>query len=350
MKESIKQLQEAVKLLTKKIPNKSLNENVLNLLEPPPEMKRVPSLYTLNLDLRESDKWWRKSRPNTKNEYLLILAIPTIARIGKNGQLMEYLAKTCLSLLHNIKNYYRFEKDSKHKILVYVQSVNPQKEHLVFEKLRRDVRFSKYFVFDKLKKRKLEPHEDIRGHNYAAPNNAVPGKTARQQSFDVINLTKKIKKKYKTDYIMFMEDDFLACQKSIIETIRSIAVLELRRDKELCSFSVSYGMNGILMRMKMASKFIEFAERDIQQLPIDNLYNRFVNDAPRNDFEKGLFCRSNGRRLFTHRFILFEHIGDHSTFLERNKPNFRPRFKTCGDVSSAYLSGCRSNPESISPC
>ena len=68
---------------------------------------------------------------------------------------------------------------------------------------------------------------------------------ARQQSWDVINLTKKIKKEFKTDYILFMEDDFVACEKSIIELIRSIAVLELRR-KDVCSFSASYGSKKLI--------------------------------------------------------------------------------------------------------
>ena len=42
------------------------------------------------------------------------------------------------------------------------------------------------------------------------------------------------------------------------------------------------------MKIEMASKFIEFAEHNIEKLPIDNLYNRFSNDNPTNTFEKGI--------------------------------------------------------------
>ena len=38
-----------------------------------------PTLRSLNLDLRESDHWWRNNRTLSEN-YLLVIAIPTIAR------------------------------------------------------------------------------------------------------------------------------------------------------------------------------------------------------------------------------------------------------------------------------
>jgi hypothetical protein len=85
-----------------------------------------------------------------------------------------------------------------------VQSVDPQKEHVYFDKLSNMEKFKNYFVFDKLEKRKLDPFDDIPGHDYTAPQNTIPGKRARQQSWDVLNLVEVINSKYPSDYIMFM--------------------------------------------------------------------------------------------------------------------------------------------------
>jgi hypothetical protein len=194
-----------------------------------------------------------------------------------------------------------------------VQSVDPQKEHVYFDKMKEMKKFKNYFVFDKLEKRKLDPFDDIPGHDYTAPQNSIPGKRARQQSWDVLNLIELINSKYRSDYIMFMvfslfylflkEDDFLACSNSIIESIRSIGALELRR-KDVCSFSLSYGMNGIIMSKENSMKFVKHSEMRILKQPIDHLYQSFALDAPKTKEEQELLCYPN-KRLYTHKLVCF---------------------------------------------
>jgi hypothetical protein len=91
-------------------------------------------------------------------------------------------------------------------------------------------------------------------------------------------------------------------------------------------------------------------------MPIDNALQSFwfsMSDADKNLQS----CKKQNRKVYTYQKVMLEHIGDISTFVERNKPGFRRPFPKCYDYinmawnlnsNEMYQSGCMSS--SLSPC
>lgn len=81
--------------------------------------------------------------------------------------------------------------------------------------------------------------------------------------------------------------------------------------------------------------------------------------SPIGDYRFRL-CKYLGLQVYTYRNVLMEHIGETSTFEERNKPGFRMPFPRCGTFmgfrvwnlprEAWYRLRCLGNPEKISPC
>jgi hypothetical protein len=69
----IEYLKQEIQKLTKKI------EKIENF-----QKNKIPSLPSgnekISILLRESDEWWRVKRTKDSHEYLLVIAIPTVAR------------------------------------------------------------------------------------------------------------------------------------------------------------------------------------------------------------------------------------------------------------------------------
>lgn len=349
--EKIKNQDEELKELERKVNNIIMKQNDKNedtiVKEVPKVVKneKYQKKFNIQIQERESDKFWKKRK--VKNEYLIIFGMPTIARI-KEGEHFKYLKLTCDSLLLEIEKYQEYS-NFKFKILVYVLNLDANTEHKVFNEMKNDPKYSEYFKFETISKRFIDPYEDKPGHDYTHPNNIIPGHKARQQTCDVISLEEEIRKKFQFDYIVFMEDDFISCQNSVIEMVRSIAVLESRKPN-FCTLMMSYGMNGILLPNQISKNFMEFSKRHILDLPIDNLFFSFINDTPRDVKDKPLSCKFNQNPSITYRTIMWEHLGDVSTFPERNKPNFRAKFPTCNQMSRGMTKECSGNPENLAPC
>eukprot|EP01080_Neovahlkampfia_damariscottae_P007389 gene7389-11711_t len=324
--------------------NSNLNQEktLIDLINHNDVMRKV-----IDLSQRESDVWWTSKRNYINNPYLITIGIPTIPRII-NGKTKKYLKITLESLYESLLEYKLFYPNSVHKIKVIVQLSDPKSNHEVFKKLSIDKRLKDDFYFYVPQKRDLDPHKDIPGHDYTAPTNYIPGSKARQQTFDVIHLTKTMLKKFPSDYIYYMEDDFFSCAYSIIELVRSISTLEMRRP-DACSLSTSHGMNGLLIKRQDAFNFIIYAIKYSKNLAIDNLLQRMLYREPQFPLEKEIFCKPK-RRSYFYRRILLEHIGSISTFKERNKKSFRKVFPKCGDVEGRYAKECWRNPENLTPC
>lgn len=311
-----------------------------------PEIKLIKEKkFNININPRESDIWWEKRE--IKSEYLIVFGIPTIPRI-RDGVHLNYLKRTCDSLLLEIEKYKEYS-NSKFKILIYILNLDQTENHKVFNEMKQDSKYSEYFKFETIEKRLEDPYQDKPGHDYTHPNNMIPGHKARQQTCDVISLEENVRNKFDFDYFVYMEDDFISCENSVIEMIRTIAVLEMRRPK-FCTLMMSYGMNGILLPKEISKNFIEFSKRHILDLPIDNLFYSFINDIPRDDQDKQYSCKLKNIPSITYKTIMWEHLGDISTFSERNKPGFRPRFPSCNQITRGIKQECMGNPENISPC
>lgn len=263
-----------------------------------------------------------------KKEYTLLIGISTIPRIHNP----DYLVKAVKSLIE--------QYDSR--VLIYVQNNSP-KGHYWFNILKKQ-NFKNVFFYDNGKNRMIDPYDDIPGHDYKHPDNMLPGKLARQQSCDVISTVKHALYNFKFKYFMFMEDDFIACE-NMISTVLNILDNKLK-DNE-CGLRISYGMNGVLLNRDDTIAFINYVEKNFQNLPIDLLIREFM-------FKK--FCPPN-RVLYVYKQVLLEHIGGISTFPERNNPNFRFKFPKCKTSMSFVWNLCEEerfsplcNHYELSPC
>lgn len=339
-----------------------------------------------------------------QKELQLVFGITTIARRDPHsGKPQNYLRITCESLLKEILKYEsRFSVSSslptfqdrqllKAKIVVVVQNSDPKLGHEVFEELKTDPRFSGHFLFLHPNNRFEDPYKDLPGHDYLHPMNTIPGHNARQQSCDVIALQEYVLKYHPFDYFIWIEDDMESCDDSILAMVSSLGVL-LRKhhkmtrnsdsnkvdivagagaaaaaativsddgkpDDGFCGLSMSYGMNGILVPRRRLRHFTEYAKKNLEQLPLDNLFIHFAVEQPspadsnnNNNGTNSLFCFPNGYPMYRYRKVMFQHIGEISTFAERNKPRFRNKFPRCNTPTIDFDSNCRSNPELLSPC
>jgi hypothetical protein len=122
----------------------------------------------------------------------------------------------------------------------------------------------------------------------------------------VIHLTEEILKKYPSDYVYWMEDDFFSCSYSIVELIRTIAVLEMRRPNA-CSLSTSHGMNGLLLARNDTINFVQYAKEFSHKLPIDNILQRMIYFPPLYPLELKIFCKPN-RVSFFYKNVSFFHL------------------------------------------
>jgi hypothetical protein len=151
--------------------------NLQDLLDRNKKMKQI-----INIKIRESDNWWKEKRNFQTNPHLITIGIPTIERI-KSGKVINYLETTVESLYNCLLEYKQFYPNSIHKIKVLIQSSVPGQKHEIFEKLSKDKKYKEDFVFYSPKDRLMDPHKDIPGHDYTHPDNYIPGKKARQQTY-----------------------------------------------------------------------------------------------------------------------------------------------------------------------
>lgn len=213
--------------------------------------KFQPNVIQVSDDFFETEETEEESPKD--DGLFLIIAIGTIPRKGN----VDYLENSLNSLREELTSY-----KSPKSIMVYIQSF--VKNHTHFNRLRNMLEYSQNFTFIDSVPRFLDPYTDKPGHDYTHPANVIPGKRARQQTCDIISMMENVIKTFQFKYFMFMEDDFLACENSINNIVRSLEEIE-KKKKKLCSFVVSYGMSGIVMEKDTLKSFIEFSKLHIQE-------------------------------------------------------------------------------------
>lgn len=343
-----------------------------------------------------------------QKELQLVFGMTTISRIDPHtGKPQNYLRVTCESLLKEILKYesrlsvssslptFQDRQLLKAKIFVVVQDSDPRQGHEVFEELKTDPRFYGHFLFLYLSDRFEDPYKDIPGHDYLNPRNTIPGHKARQQACDVISLQEYVLRYHRFDYFIWIEDDMESCDDSITAMVSSLGVLlrkhhrmtnrsngnkvdvvaagnaaivsdDRKPDDGFCGLAMSYGMNGILISRRRLQHFTDYAKKNFDRYPIDNLFIHFAVEEPSladisvrsstttasmNAFvNKSTFCLPNGYPMYRYGKVMFQHIGEISTFAERNKPGRVRKFPPCNAYTMDFDSHCRSNPELLSPC
>jgi len=158
------------------------------------------------------------------------------------------------------------------------------------------------------------------------PNNNPedrPGRTARKQSCDILNLLKAADRASR--YFMFMEDDFETCPHALYHLHYALRKLNSQQQgRHWLGLRVSYGMNGVLVRGEDMHRFAEFSAEHITRKPIDLLWQEF---SLHNTEHTAILTR--GRDQYTYRYNLFVHTGDVSTFTDRPP---RGRWPQCFDL------------------
>lgn len=93
------------------------------------------------------------------------------------------------------------------------------------------------------------------------------------------------------------------------------------------------------------------------RLPVDLLARHF--QFQHQDHPEIAMCKPLGLQAFVYQDVILEHIGETSTFKERNKKGFRPDFPKCGQPMANVWSlpqeerfdmSCQGDPSKISPC
>jgi hypothetical protein len=294
-------------------------------------------------------------------KYFMAIAINTIAR-KKYGEFKDYIAQTLSSLTSRLDEYYQEPSALyRSKILVFVQD-NTDGPNPPFDNLQQTSNGNYDLVLFKNKNRFFDPFDDVPGHNYEAPDNAAPGRKARQQNADVISMSRNILHNFDFEHFMFMEDDFISCPDSISETFRVMKNL-IRQYPQYCAVRVTYGMSGVILPRQDLDHYTTYLEHNIDAMPVDILirWYQFHDAELFGEGGKELpfrACRAADRRSFVYKHILQEHIGAVSTFSERNVPGFRKEFEKCGASTTNVWSnnneerfdGNRCKEWSLSPC
>jgi hypothetical protein len=275
--------------------------------------------------------------------YHLVVGVGTIARFDTvQKQYKTYVVDTIESLTSQLDKFFDHPDNEKilpkdKRVLIYAQDntndVNPPFDN--FLKKGALISRSRYDVLlYKNRNRFVDPFEDIPTHDYTFPGNELAGHNARQQNSDVISLTKHLLRYVDFDHFLFMEDDFRTCDKMPWETFRTLEELN-KRDPDHCGLRVSYGMNGLILPRKDLENFIHYFSHHIDMLPIDLIIRKYSFETSplyglKNEPLPFNSCGKDRRKQYTYKTVLQEHIGQISTYFERNNAGFRPSFPGCG--------------------
>jgi hypothetical protein len=206
----------------------------------------------------------QEEKPNKKIHYHTIIVLGVVSRFRENKQ-VDYLTEAVRSLDVELKSYKK--QSGKENFLVYVQNNDKINHPIGYQKLKYDKNLKEFFKFRTVKERYNDPFKDIPGHDYQHPNNILPGHLARQQVCDVISIMDYVLENFNFKYLLFMEDDFIAC-KGLIQTIVLNSGNLQQRDSKFCGLRISYGMSGIVLKRKDLKKYREWAQSIINMFDI----------------------------------------------------------------------------------
>lgn len=295
-----------------------------------------------------------------ESPYFLVIGIGTVLRNAtRNPSSATYLEQTVEKLKTELDRYYRSNPPHVRKqVLIYVQ--NHGDGNLPFYKVRDKYQNNINFLFhDAVNFRLRDPFRDIPGYNYKHGSNTKPQHQARQQNCDVLSMTEHALQNLKFEYFMYVEDDMLACEDMFSQVLQ---VLNLAHEQQapMCSFRVSYGMNGLVLPQRQLQLFNSYLADNIDTLPIDLLVRDYLFDKKSPDGDRYDFCARHNLISFNYKTVLLEHVGTISSFEERNEKSFhRPTFPKCGHSMSTvwnlsneerFNRRCANSPVPVSPC
>jgi len=183
----------------------------------------------------------------------LTVGIPTVPRPSAS-----YLYGTLSSLMAELPPPGDGKEPLSRVRVVVMNMAAPNERHEAFEELAQlfrnppsgdmfALKGSKYVFMINSTNKYTDPTPDAPEPDHLNNPKSIPGRTARKQSCDVLNLLDATWKM--GPFFMFMEDDFNACEGSLGKLPELVQKLdESPGVRRWLALRVSFGLNGILMR------------------------------------------------------------------------------------------------------
>ena len=286
-------------------------------------IKKVPSFELVAVDKEGEERVLIHNRfVSTSVEYDLIILIPSLARYnhsaehGFSGPPMEYLKNV-------VEEYSRQLKDLtvKKKILIIVHAFEDEKYHQIFYETQQEYWQQDEFIFMVPPVRFTDPYSDIPNIVYASPTNPYPSRIARQQTCDVLLMTKFVLNTFKFKYLMYSEDDFVPCPSMLENLFKTLSSIEnyhqssaVDRERGFCSLKLTIGLGGSILTPSVAEMFLNYAKDNIDLNPVDILIDFILYF--RGDGYKT--CITEGLTSYISHLSNLTHIGEVSNWKERN--------------------------------
>jgi len=168
----------------------------------------------------------------------------------------------------------------------------------------------------------------------------VPGAAVRRQTADLATLLAlaadvasaaeaSSSPSSSSSYFLFLEDDFATCP-GMLAAVRYLLAKSTAAYPEWLGVRFSYGMNGVVVRVRDAPPFARYLASHVSRLPADLLWREWT-EGRREDVRR----TTAGRGVVVYRYNLMEHVGEVSTFAVRPE---RPRWPRCYEPMSSVWS------------
>jgi hypothetical protein len=237
----------------------------------------------------------------------LEILIPTLHRKSSDGKSVNYIMRTLKAM-----NDEAFKPNLNFCIVVNIYNPRPssniselEHELSIFRPLSKlDIRLSKVEELEFLKQSRLALKN--------VENTMVEGKygivrynmiVKNVDTLEILNKYYKDRgKKLHGNWLLLMEDDFLWCENSGYHIERA---LKFVMTNQVSAFRLSFGLNGVLVKIDDFNKYIPWFAKNMGTMPSDYLLADHWTLA--NDESKKYF---GSRAYYVYRFNLMEHIGD----------------------------------------
>ena len=233
----------------------------------------------------------------------LTVAIMTVPRKG-----LDYLTATLESFDH--------ERPARESVLydrIEVLVLNNAKggeANGPFERLRTRFANDRFFYFATNAQQRVDRRPELRD----AGDRNKPGYRVRQQTRDFAALLEVAAGR--ADYLMTMEDDFLACPK-MMGTLQYVVDKAHAVAGDWAAVRVSYGLAGVLLRGKDVPPLAAYMLKRHEARPPDHLIVEWM--AGESDESRAHF---DGRRNLAFKYNLLDHIGAVSSLRSEISPSY----------------------------
>eukprot|EP01132_Coremiostelium_polycephalum_P006674 gene6674-8256_t len=278
-----------------------------------------------------------------------MIVIPTVPRKGDT----DYLSTTIQSIESQLEDV--LDQWTDLRISIYIQNNNNykyQSYHHTFYNLKERYRNrNETFTFQDNDNPILD---EIDEKNLPSPDDFdnpfdKPGKKVRQQTLDIVSLFKKVKGK--SDYILFIEDDFPFCPSSL-SIFNYIIKKSNIYDPNWNIIRTSFGMNGLIIKsseIELLEKYL-YGNRFIK--PADLLISEWICGMREIGLTRNEICKESQRKSLTFRFNLFNHIGKISSLRNSGLNNPAKCWEDYSYLLTSYeqFDESQCEQDDISPC